>query len=68
MVSEQIDTWCEQPSFEKVGKRDAGCLSWFEATSWVSNVVNLPSREGSDRIWKQGWAKGDGTVPCPLSP
>lgn len=49
-VREQIYTWCEQTSLEKVERRDVECLSWFEATTLVpKRVIFLVGREVSNR-------------------
>lgn len=48
MAREQVYSWCEQSSFEKVGKV-IECLGWFEATTSVSNGVIFLVRKEVDR-------------------
>ena len=68
-MREQIYTWCEQTSLEKVGKRDVECLSWFEATTLVpKRVIFLVGREVTGQERKQGEGGGDRAVPCPFKP
>lgn len=68
-MREEIYTWCEQTSFEKVGKRDVECLNWFEATTLVpKRVIFLVGREVAGQERKQGEGGGDRAVPCPFKP
>lgn len=68
-MREQIHTWCEQTSFEQVGKRDVECLGWFEATALVpKRVIFLVGREVTGEERKQGEGGGDRAVPGPFKP